>query len=124
MTTAPTVAIIDDDVWARRGISDLVSSLGYRTLMFASAEEFLQSSSVEESACVITDLQMPGMNGLELQRRLKDRSKGPNVILVTAYPDENSRARALAAGAFGFLSKPFDETRLIQCLAEAAGPAV
>jgi FixJ family two-component response regulator len=115
------VSIIDDDVWAREGIKDLVASLGYRTLTFASAEEFLESGFVETTTCLISDLQMPGINGLDLQQRLIERGKSPIVILVTAYPDEKSRARALNAGAVGFLTKPFDEKCLIQCLVEAAG---
>jgi FixJ family two-component response regulator len=121
MSVPPTITIIDDDAWARQGIDVLVASLGYRTLTFASAEEFLESGHVEETACVVTDMQMPGLSGFDLQRRLKDWANGPHVIVVTAYPDEKSRARALGAGAFGFLTKPFDEKCLIQCLADAVG---
>ena len=121
MSVIPTISIIDDDPWAREGIKDLVASLGYRTLTFASAEEFLESGSVERTACVISDLQMPGLSGLDLQQCLSDRGNGPSVILVTAYPDEKCRARALSAGAYGFLTKPFDESCLMQCLAKAVG---
>jgi FixJ family two-component response regulator len=120
-TKPPIVSIIDDDPWAREGIKDLVVALGYRTLTFASAEAFLASGSVDATTCVITDLQMPGLSGLDLQQKLLEREHGPAMIVVTAYPDEKSRARALAAGAFGYLTKPFDEKNLIQCLASAAG---
>jgi FixJ family two-component response regulator len=117
----PTISIIDDDAWAREGIKDLVASLGYRTLTFASAEEFLESGCVEMTTCVISDVQMPGLNGLDLQQRLVNRQPRLPVILVTAYPDERCRARALDAGACGFLIKPFDEKHLTQCLTEAVG---
>jgi FixJ family two-component response regulator len=112
---------VDDDTWAREGIKDLVASLGYQTLTFASAEEFLESGCVESTTCVISDLQMPGLSGLDLQQRLANRQPPTSIILVTAYPDEECRARALAAGARGFLIKPFDEKCLRQCLTEAAG---
>jgi FixJ family two-component response regulator len=121
VSAIPIISIVDDDPWAREGIKDLIVSLGYRTLTFASAEEFLESGFVETTTCVICDLQMPGLSGLDLQRSLINRVNGPSVILVTAYPDERCRAQALGAGAFGFLTKPFDEKCLIQCLAKAAG---
>lgn len=121
MPTPPTISIIDDDAWAREGIKDLVAALGYRTLTFASAEEFLESGCVETTTCVISDLQMPGLSGLELQQRLATQRRKPSVIIVTAYPDEKCRTRALDAGAHGFLTKPFDEKCLMKCLQEAAG---
>ncbi len=124
MPTAPMISIIDDDIWAREGIRDLVASLGYRTLTFASAEEFLESGCVETTTCVISDLQMPGMSGLDLQQQVADRQPKLSVILVTAYPDEKSRVRALDAGAHGFLTKPFDEKCLMQCLTAAVGLAI
>lgn len=121
MPAPPTISIIDDDDWAREGIKDLVASLGYHTLTFASAEEFLESGCVEMTTCIISDLQMPGLSGLDLQQRLSDRTHKPSFILVTAYPDERCRTRALDAGARGFFVKPFDEECLVQCLHEAAG---
>ena len=72
----PTISIIDDDDWAREGIKDLVDSFGYRTLTFASAEEFLESGCVEQTTCVISDVQMPGLSGLDLQQRLWIGSPG------------------------------------------------
>ena len=124
MSAPPTISIVDDDAWAREGIKDLVASLGYRTLTFASAEEFLESGCVEATTCVISDVQMPGLSGLDLQKRLADRAYKPSIILVTAYPDEKFRIRALDAGARGFLVKPFDEKSLMRCLHDAAGPPI
>lgn len=121
VSAPPTISIVDDDAWAREGIKDLVASLGYHTLTFASAEEFLESGCVAMTACVISDLQMPGLSGLDLQRHLADCAHKPSIILVTAYPDEKCRTRALDAGARGFLVKPFDEKSLMRCLHEAAG---
>jgi FixJ family two-component response regulator len=112
----PTISIVDDDSWARQGIKDLVASLGYKTLTFSSAEEFIQSGCAEKTACVITDLEMPRCSGLELQEYLARQPHRASVIVVTAYPDEKLREQAIAAGAFGFLPKPFDEKRLVDCL--------
>jgi FixJ family two-component response regulator len=118
---APTISIIDDDVFARAGIRDFVASLGYRTLTFPSVDEFVNSGRVEETSCVISDVQMPGLSGLDLQEYLAGRGHGTPIIFLTAYPDERSRARALGAGALGFLVKPFDDKSLIQCLNAAVG---
>ena len=121
MPTPQIISIIDDDAWARQGINDLVVSMGYQTATFASAEEFLQSGYIETTKCVVTDVQMPGLNGLDLQDWLREQGYRISVILVTAYPDDKYRARALAAGAVGFLTKPFDDESLIQCLTLAVG---
>jgi len=117
------ISIVDDDVGSRQGINDLVASLGYPTVTFASAEEFLASASARETACVIADLHMPGLNGLELQDRLVDEGRSVSFILVTAFPDDQCRRRALAAGAAGFLTKPFDDKALLRCLTAAVGHA-
>jgi FixJ family two-component response regulator len=97
----------------------LVRSLGYATATFASAEEFLQSGRLSDTACLITDVQMPGMSGVDLQSHLTANGHCTPVIFVTAYPEESIRERALGAGAFGFLSKPFSEDSLIACLDRA-----
>jgi FixJ family two-component response regulator len=97
----------------------LILSLGYAAETFASAEEFLESGRLCETNCLITDLQMPGMSGIDLQSHLTAHGHGTPVIFVTAYPEESLRARALNAGAFGFLSKPFSEEALIECLDRA-----
>lgn len=123
MNLEPTISIVDDDAWAREGIKDFVASLGYRTLTFSSAEEFVNSGCIETTACVITDLQMPGLNGLGLQKYLADHGHSTSVIVLTAYPDEKSRIKALDAGAFGFLIKPFEEKNLVECLKAATALA-
>jgi FixJ family two-component response regulator len=110
------ISIIDDDAWAREGVKDLVASLGYRTLTFSSADDFVKSGRIEETNCVISDVQMPGMSGLALQIYLAEQGHSTPIIFMTAYPDERSRVRALDAGAAGFLVKPFDDKLLIQCL--------
>ena len=94
----------------------LIKSLGYATATFASAEEFLVSGRLHDTACLITDVQMPGMSGVDLQSRLAAEGHCPPVIFVTAYPEAATRERAMSTGAFGFLSKPFREESLIACL--------
>jgi FixJ family two-component response regulator len=115
----PFIAIIDDDALAREGIGELVESLGYKSITFSSAEDFLQSGMIAKTTCLITDLQMPGLNGVELQEALKSQRNQTPVIVITAYPNETHRTRALKNGAIGFLSKPFDEQTLIEYLAVA-----
>jgi FixJ family two-component response regulator len=116
---APLISIVDDDALARDGIRELVESLGYNAITFSSAEYFLQSNAIAETTCLITDLQMPGLNGLQLQEALQSRGYWTPVILITAYPNEKDWARAFDSGAIGFLSKPFDEGSLIECLTVA-----
>jgi len=96
-----------------------VESLGYAAATFASAERFLQSPVIAQATCLITDVQMPGQSGLELQQELRSRGYQMPVILLTAYPNENHRTRALNNGAVGFLSKPIDDRWLIECLTDA-----
>ena len=112
----PMISIVDDDTWARDGIRVLIESLGYDASMFAYAEEFLESGFIMETACLITDLQMQGLSGLDLQRRLLDRGHNVPIIFVTAYPDEVHRKQAFDAGAIGFFSKPLDERSFVECL--------
>jgi FixJ family two-component response regulator len=114
-----TVSIIDDDYIVRQAIGDLVQSLGYEAATFDSAEHFLESERLAETSCLITDLQMPGLNGLDLQSELLAHGHSMPVIFVTAFPEEKFRQRAMSAGAIGFLSKPFDESALIECLETA-----
>jgi tungstate transport system substrate-binding protein len=119
MSKAPLISIVDDDALARDGIRELVESLGYKTITFESAEDFLKSSLIAETACLITDLQMPGLSGLELQETLQSQGYQTPLILITGYPNKKNRTRALDKGAVGFLSKPFDEASLIECLTAA-----
>ena len=113
------VAIVDDDDSMRSAVQDLLEAVGLPAQGFASAEEFLESGRLHDTACLITDVQMPGMSGLDLQYHLTANGHSMPVILVTAYPEEAIRARALNAGAIGFLSKPFSEESLIACLDRA-----
>jgi FixJ family two-component response regulator len=116
------IAIIDDDDSVRIATKRLVRSLGFIGHAFASAGEFLQSPRVNDSSCIIADVQMPKITGVELQGLLRAQGNLTPIILVTAFPDERIRAQALEAGAIGFLSKPFDGTTLMQCLAAALKP--
>ena len=113
MQNTPVISIVDDDEGVRLALHSLVRSLGYGSNVFASAEEFLESLHLSLTSCLISDVQMPGMNGIELQSRLKLLGCGAPVIFVTAYPDDRSRMRALEGGAIGFLEKPFEEPALI-----------
>jgi FixJ family two-component response regulator len=119
MSEAPLISIVDDDALARDGIRELVESLGYNAVTFASAEHFLQSGVIAHTTCMIVDLQMPGLNGVELQEALRAKGYHTPVIVITAFPNETRRKRALDGGAVGFLSKPFDEASLIRCLTAA-----
>jgi FixJ family two-component response regulator len=115
------ISIVDDDAAVRQATEALVRSLGYRAASFANAEEFLNSDRLQETSCLITDLQMSGMTGIDLQCRLK--AVGPHcpVIVVTGSRDAGLRARALAAGAIGVLAKPFSDEMLIASLDVALG---
>jgi FixJ family two-component response regulator len=115
----PVISIIDDDESVRLATKRLVRSLGFIGHTFASAGEFLQSARLNDTSCVIADVQMPGMSGVELQSLLLSRGNHTPMIFITAFPDERVRARVLEAGAICFLSKPFDGPRLIQCLETA-----
>ena len=119
MSEATLISIVDDDALVCDGTAALVESLGYNAITFASAEHFLGSDVIAETTCLITDMQMPGLNGLELQEALRSQGYQTPVIVITAYPDEKYRTRAFANGAVGFLSKPFDEKSLIECLTVA-----
>jgi FixJ family two-component response regulator len=119
------ISVIDDDVSVRVATDNLLNSHGYRVRTFASAEEFLQSSQLHESICVIADVQMPGMSGLDLLRLMRARGYNAPFILITAFPEENIRVSALKAGATGFLAKPFAAPDLITHVETAvrhAGP--
>jgi PAS domain S-box-containing protein len=119
MSEVPLISIVDDDALARDGIRELVESLGYKTATFESAEDFLKSSMAAKTACLITDVQMPGLSGLELHEALKSQGYETPIILITAYPNEKHQTRARDNGAVGYLSKPFDDKSLIECLSAA-----
>jgi FixJ family two-component response regulator len=121
LSNPPVISIIDDDGSVRAATRNLVRSLGYVVHTFASAEDFLQSPYLNDTSCVITDVRMPDMSGLDLQAHLLAKGQGQTFpfIFVTAFSVESDRDRALKAGATCFLSKPFDGEALIECL-EAA----
>jgi CheY-like chemotaxis protein len=112
----PTIAIVDDDGSVRLAIESLVRSLGFGARTFASAQEFLQTSEPNEAACVIADVQMPGMSGVDLQEALLRRGLRIPIIFITAFPEDRIRDRVLKAGAASYLVKPFDGRTLIDCL--------
>jgi len=116
LSTAPIISIVDDDESVRAAMSSLVRSLGYESCVFWSAEEFLTSPRLNVTSCLIADVQMPGMSGLELQDELAVRRPDMPVIVITAYPEERFRKRAEAAGAVAFFSKPVDGHALVGCL--------
>jgi FixJ family two-component response regulator len=118
---SPLISIVDDDTSARSSVDFLVQSLGYLTASFASAEEFLKSDCLRDTACLITDIRMPGMSGLELQDQIALSGHEIPVIFITAFSEVKLRDRALKAGALGFLNKPFREETLIACLEKALG---
>ena len=115
----PLISIVDDDESMREALKGLMKSLGHRVEAAASAEEFLRSPHICRTSCLIADVQMPGMTGLDLHRHLSDSGKPIPIILITAYPDDSVRERAVAAGAIGYLSKPFDESDLLACIRSA-----
>jgi FixJ family two-component response regulator len=119
MSKTPMISIVDDDEAVRNATKALIRSLGYRVATFASAEDFLKSDRLRETSCLISDVQMPGLNGLELQEHLTAAGHRIPTIFVTAFPDDRLRDRAMRSGAVSFMSKPFSEANLIVCLDRA-----
>jgi FixJ family two-component response regulator len=110
------ISVIDDDASIRAATNNLLSSHGYSVHTFESAEDFLQSAHQDDSSCVVADVQMSGMSGLDLLTHLRTRGSDVPFIFITAFPDESVRVRALKAGAICFLSKPFAGPVLINYL--------
>jgi FixJ family two-component response regulator len=119
LPASSVISVVDDDASVRVATNNLLRSRGYIVHTFASAEEFLGSPHVDETSCVIADVQMSAMSGLDLLTEMRVTGRASPFIFITAYPDESIRARALKAGAVCFLAKPFAVHRLIECL-EAA----
>ena len=124
MNQQSIVMIVDDDDSLRRAARRLIRSYGYAVDTFGSAEDFLASGQLDETACLVLDVRMPGLSGLGLQDRLKAMGYGFPIIFITATTDNNTRAQALTAGAFGYLIKPFDEDELLTCIKDALQPQV
>src|SRR6202035_2034003 len=113
------VSVVEDDQFFRESMRRLMRSLGYRVQVFASAADFLASPNLDETACLIADINMPVMTGVELYRHLVDSGHAIPTILVTAYADDDVGSRALKDGVICYLRKPVDEKHLKQCLLEA-----
>jgi FixJ family two-component response regulator len=116
-----TVFVVDDDASMRRGLARLLRSLGYRVEVYASAQAFLDRAPAGETACVVVDLRMPGLDGLDLQARLAARGEDLPLVFVSGHGDVPSSVRAMKAGAVDFLTKPFDESQLGAAVERALG---
>ena len=116
MTAPLLIAVVDDDESVRESLPDLLRACGFTVQAFASAEEFLASSAVEQTQCLILDITMPGMTGFDLQQELTQRRHEIPIVFITAFGDETVRSRALQAGAVECLFKPFSETALLDAV--------
>jgi FixJ family two-component response regulator len=119
----PVIAIVDDEQSMRDATKSLVRSLGYHASTFCSADDFLKSEQVHDTSCLITDVQMPGLSGLDLQDRLIAGGHRIPIIFMTGYPNDSVRAHAMKAGAVCFLNKPFSEDHFIGCIEKALKPS-
>ena len=117
--TGNLISIVDDDESVRRATTLLIESFGFRAAAFESAETFLRSGHLHDTSCLIVDVQMPGMNGLQLQSHLAAAGCGIPIIFITAYESKDSRQRAMQAGAAAFLGKPFSDEQLLQIIRSA-----
>lgn len=121
MSQSSLIAIVDDDLAIREALDDLVRSLGYESMLFPSAEEFLAFEPRISIDCMVVDVKMGGMSGIELQTRLNTEPDRPPMIFMTSYHDEKTRCAALDGGALAFLGKPVDLSKLIACLESVLG---
>ena len=119
MPQKPLIACVEDDVSAREALEGFLKAFGFAPGVFSSAEEFLQSDRLDETSCLITDVHLRGMSGLQLQNRLAASGYAIPVIVITAFPDDRVRERALGAGAVCFLNKPFNTRDLLTCIHSA-----
>ena len=117
--TEDLISVVDDDESVRRTTTLLIESFGFRAATFESAETFLKSGHSHDTSCLIVDVQMPGMNGLQFQSHLAAAGCGIPIIFITAYENNDSRRRAMQAGAAGFLGKPFSDEQLLQTIDSA-----
>jgi FixJ family two-component response regulator len=124
MPNASIISIVDDDASVREGLADLVSSMGYQAETFRRGEHFLKSHWLRNTSCLIADIQMPEMTGLELYSALVDLGINVPTILITAFPNNDDRDRALDAGVSCYLTKPFEKGELIKCIRSTLGCTV
>jgi FixJ family two-component response regulator len=121
------VMIVDDDDSIRKAVRRLMKSYGFAVETFASATEYLGSDRLDKTSCLVLDVHMPDMNGLELQKRIVESGRAIPIIFITAFTDENARAQAMRAGAVDYLAKPFSDEELLKCIhvaLQSAGPEV
>jgi FixJ family two-component response regulator len=118
----PLVSVVDDDESVRESLPDLLNEFGYSARAFSSAWEFLASDALGQTRCLILDIAMPGMTGIELQAELKQRGKQIPIIFITATRDETIQARVIDLGAAACLTKPFSETALLEGLRSVITP--
>ena len=116
MSAAPLISIVDDDESLRNSLNNLIRSVGFCAQGFSSAEAFLNSSQRHDTACLILDVRMPGMSGLDLQRQLVAAHSRIPIVFITSHGDDDARVRALEAGAVDFLYKPFREEALLKAI--------
>ena len=116
MSNLPLISVVDDDESVRESLSGLIRSVGFGVMVFASAEEFLASNRLLDADCLILDVRMPGMSGIDLQRQLAATHTSIPVIFITAHGDEEARVRALNGGAVDYLLKPFSEEALLKAI--------
>jgi FixJ family two-component response regulator len=112
----PVISIVDDDASVRVGTLDLIKSMGFVAEAFQSADDFLKSSSLPSTSCLIADVRMPGLTGLELHDRLVRSGRNIPTILITAFPKSRDRARAVQAGVIRYLAKPFNDSELLSAI--------
>jgi len=120
----PVIAVVDDDLSVREALENLISSVGYEVKLFASAEAFLDSDARANTDCAVLDLRLPGISGIELQRKLATNGQSIPSIIITAQGDDQARAEAAAAGAVAFINKPFKEETLLAAIDSAVNRSV
>jgi FixJ family two-component response regulator len=121
MPKKPVITIVDDDESVREALLSLMRALGFASEAYPCAEDFLKSGRIRRTSCLIADIRMPGMSGLQLHRRLVASGNPVPTVLITAHPDEGIRAQAFQAGIICYLTKPFDEDDLLGCIHAALG---
>jgi FixJ family two-component response regulator len=119
MSGVPLISIVDDDDSLRNSLNNLIRSVGFGVQGFSSAEAFLNSHQLHDTACLILDVRMPGISGLDLQRRMVAANSRIPIVFITSHGDDNARTRALEAGAVDFLYKPFREEALLSAIDRA-----
>jgi FixJ family two-component response regulator len=119
VSEAPIIVCVEDDVGVRDAIAGFITALGFVADCFSSAEEFLYSGRLDGASCLIIDVKLTGMSGLELQTRLVEMGCNTPIIVITAFPDERVRAQAISSGAVCFLTKPITRADLVDCIDQA-----